>query len=80
MAQISSTEQKGMQQIDLTTLNIQQLSTLKQQLDQNSGETLEKVTPESEGRKFWFRLTGSVSFFSISELSKFYKTDYPIIS
>ncbi|KAG5875497.1 hypothetical protein JTB14_015109 [Gonioctena quinquepunctata] len=34
MAQISASEQKGMQQIDLTTLNIQQLSTLKQQLDQ----------------------------------------------
>lgn len=36
MSQISTTEQKGMQQIDLTTLNIQQLSTLKQQLDQVS--------------------------------------------
>ncbi|XP_066248714.1 prefoldin subunit 5 [Euwallacea similis] len=34
MAQISSTEQPHMKQIDLTTLNIQQLSTLKQQLDQ----------------------------------------------
>ncbi|CAH1114371.1 unnamed protein product [Psylliodes chrysocephalus] len=34
MAQISATEQKGMQQIDLTSLNIQQLSSLKQQLDQ----------------------------------------------
>lgn len=34
MAQISATEQRGMQQIDLTTLNLPQLSTLKQQLDQ----------------------------------------------
>lgn len=34
MAQISSTEQPNMKQIDLTTLNIQQLSALKQQLDQ----------------------------------------------
>lgn len=36
MAQISTTEQRGMQQIDLTTLNLPQLSTLKQQLDQVS--------------------------------------------
>lgn len=35
MATISATEQKGMQQIDLTNLNIPQLSTLKQQLDQD---------------------------------------------
>ncbi|KAF7278920.1 prefoldin 5 [Rhynchophorus ferrugineus] len=34
MAQISATEQPHMKQIDLTTLNIPQLSTLKQQLDQ----------------------------------------------
>jgi len=34
MAQISSTEQPHMKQIDLSTLNVQQLSTLKQQLDQ----------------------------------------------
>ncbi|KAL1506336.1 hypothetical protein ABEB36_005720 [Hypothenemus hampei] len=34
MAQISSTEQPHMKQIDLSTLSIQQLSTLKQQLDQ----------------------------------------------
>ncbi|XP_018562427.1 prefoldin subunit 5 [Anoplophora glabripennis] len=80
MAQISATEQKGMQQIDLTTLNIQQLSTLKQQLDQelnlfqeslaslkvaqskfqNSGETLEKVTPETEGKDILVPLTGSM--------------------
>ncbi|KAK9881139.1 hypothetical protein WA026_014490 [Henosepilachna vigintioctopunctata] len=33
MAQISSVAQPHMQQIDLTTLNIQQLSTLKSQLD-----------------------------------------------
>ncbi|KAJ8931126.1 hypothetical protein NQ314_016007 [Rhamnusium bicolor] len=79
MAQISATEQRGMQQIDLTTLNIQQLSTLKQQLDQelnlfqeslaslkgaqskfqNSGETLEKITPESEGKYILVPLTGS---------------------
>ncbi|CAG9823282.1 unnamed protein product [Phaedon cochleariae] len=80
MAQISATEQKGMQQIDLTSLNIQQLSTLKQQLDQelnvfqesltslkmaqgkyqNSGETLEKITPESEGADILVPLTGSM--------------------
>lgn len=35
MAAISTTEQKGMQQIDLNNLNIPQLSTLKQQLDQD---------------------------------------------
>lgn len=34
MATISSSEQKGMQQIDLSSLNIPQLSSLKQQLDQ----------------------------------------------
>lgn len=34
MAAISTTEQKGMQQIDLTSLNVPQLSSLKQQLDQ----------------------------------------------
>ncbi|CAG9765526.1 unnamed protein product [Ceutorhynchus assimilis] len=34
MAQISATEQPHMKQIDLATLNIQQLGTLKQQLDQ----------------------------------------------
>lgn len=33
MAQISAVPQPHMQQIDLTTLNIQQLSTLKSQLD-----------------------------------------------
>ncbi|XP_023019182.1 prefoldin 5 [Leptinotarsa decemlineata] len=80
MAQISATEQKGMQQIDLTTLNIQQLSGLKQQLDQelnlfqeslatlkvaqgkyqNSGETLEKINPSSEGKDILVPLTGSM--------------------
>lgn len=34
MAQISAREAPHLQQIDLTTLNLQQLSTLKQQLDQ----------------------------------------------
>lgn len=34
MAQISASEQPHMKQIDLATLNVQQLSTLKQQLDQ----------------------------------------------
>lgn len=34
MAQISATEEPHLQQIDLTTLNIQQLTALKQQLDQ----------------------------------------------
>ncbi|XP_056638804.1 prefoldin subunit 5 [Diorhabda carinulata] len=80
MAQISATEQKGMQQIDLTTLNIQQLYQLKQQLDQelnlfqeslaslkmaqgkyqNSGEALEKITPQSEGQEILVPLTGSM--------------------
>ncbi|KAI4459738.1 prefoldin subunit 5 [Holotrichia oblita] len=35
MAQISAREAPHLQQIDLTTLNLQQLSTLKQQLDQD---------------------------------------------
>ncbi|CAG9858677.1 unnamed protein product [Phyllotreta striolata] len=80
MAQISASEQKGMQEIDLTTLSIQQLSTLKQQLDQEinlfqeslaslkiaqgkfqtSGETLEKIVPESEGQDILVPLTGSM--------------------
>lgn len=34
MAQISAKEEPHLQQIDLTTLNIQQLTALKQQLDQ----------------------------------------------
>lgn len=34
MAQISTNAQPHMEQIDLRTLNIQQLSALKQQLDQ----------------------------------------------
>lgn len=34
MSQISSNEAPHLQQVDLTTLNIQQLTTLKQQLDQ----------------------------------------------
>ncbi|XP_072375317.1 prefoldin subunit 5-like [Diabrotica undecimpunctata] len=80
MASISATEQKGMQQIDLTTLNVQQLSQLKHQLDnevslfqeslaslkvaqgkyQTSGETLEKITAESEGQDILVPLTGSM--------------------
>lgn len=80
MAMISTTEQKGMQQIDLTSLNIPQLSSLKQQLDQelnlfqeslaslkvaqskfqNSGETLEKISPEMEGDTILVPLTGSM--------------------
>lgn len=34
MAQISATEQPHMQQVDLTSLNFQQLTALKRQLDQ----------------------------------------------
>ncbi|XP_044262341.1 prefoldin subunit 5 [Tribolium madens] len=80
MAQISSTEQPNMKQVDLMTLNIQQLSTLKQQLDQelslfqeslaslkmaqskfqNSGESLEKFGPDSDGKDILVPLTGSM--------------------
>lgn len=104
MSQISATEAPHLQQIDLTTLNIQQLTSLKQKLDRvsysnltkatrliiallqelnlfqeslqslkvaqtkysNSGECLEKITPESEGKSILVPLTGSVSFCSIS--------------
>lgn len=94
MAAISATEQKGMQQIDLANLNIQQLSTIKQQLDedlnlfqesltslkiaqskfQNSGETLEKITPEMEGDTILVPLTGSMYV-----PGKLYDTDKLII-
>ncbi|KAK4881898.1 hypothetical protein RN001_005217 [Aquatica leii] len=70
----------NMQQIDLTTLTLPQLTQLKQQLDQeltifqeslqslklaqnkfqNSGECLEKVTPEAEGKSILVPLTGSM--------------------
>ena len=70
----------NMQQIDLTTLTLPQLTQLKQQLDQeltlfqeslqslklaqnkfqSSGECLEKVTPESEGKSILVPLTGSM--------------------
>lgn len=94
MASISSTEQRGMQQIDLSALNIPQLSSLKQQLDQelnlfqeslaslkvaqnkfqNSGETLEKITPEMEGSPILVPLTGSMYV-----PGKLYDTDKLII-
>ncbi|GJQ72714.1 hypothetical protein Trydic_g1371 [Trypoxylus dichotomus] len=80
MSQISAKEAPHLQQIDLTTLNLQQLSTLKQQLDQelnlfqesltslkmaqtkfqNSGECLEKISPDLEGRSILVPLTGSM--------------------
>ncbi|XP_050296411.1 prefoldin subunit 5 [Anthonomus grandis grandis] len=44
MAQISATEQPHMKQIDLTTLNLQQLGTLKQQLDQELDLFQESLT------------------------------------
>lgn len=44
MAAISATEQKGMQQIDLANLNIPQLSSLKQQLDQELNLFQESLT------------------------------------
>ncbi|KAF5285154.1 hypothetical protein FQR65_LT13351 [Abscondita terminalis] len=70
----------NMQQIDLTTLSLPQLTQLKQQLDQeltifqeslqslklaqnkfqNSGECLEKVTPDAEGKPILVPLTGSM--------------------
>ncbi|XP_019870082.1 probable prefoldin subunit 5 [Aethina tumida] len=80
MAQISSTEQPNMKQIDLTTLSVKQLSSLKHQLDQelglfqdslqslklaqskfqNSSESLEKISPDSEGKEILVPLTGSM--------------------
>ncbi|GLV41120.1 Prefoldin 5 [Carabus blaptoides fortunei] len=80
MSQISGSEAPELHQIDLTKLNIPQLTQLKQQLDQelnlfqdslqtlkiaqtkfqNSGESLEKVTPESKGKSILVPLTGSV--------------------
>ncbi|KAF5293199.1 hypothetical protein FQA39_LY13667 [Lamprigera yunnana] len=70
----------NMQQIDLTTLTIPQLTQLKQQLDQeltlfqdslqslklaqnkfqNSGECLEKITPDAKGKSILVPLTGSM--------------------
>ncbi|XP_030751971.1 prefoldin subunit 5 [Sitophilus oryzae] len=44
MAQISDVEQPYMKQIDLTTLNLQQLYTLKQQLDQELSLFEESLT------------------------------------
>lgn len=101
MATISDSEAPNLQQVDLTTLNIQQLSALKQQIDQvgcltykrhgvlkfvcfkeltlfqdslaslkvaqtkfqNSGECMDKLNPESEGKDILVPLTGSVSLF-----------------
>lgn len=53
MAQISASEQPHMKQIDLTTLNVQQLSTLKQQLDQVNFFNLLKK-PKNVQPKFCF--------------------------
>lgn len=70
MSQISSNEGPMLQQIDLTKLNLQQLTQLKQQLDQElgvfqdslqtlkiaqnkfqeSGISLEKITPSAKGK------------------------------
>ncbi|XP_044727851.1 probable prefoldin subunit 5 [Chrysoperla carnea] len=80
MATISSKENPQLQQIDLTKLNLQQLTQLKQQLDQeltmfqeslqtlkmaqskfqDSGESLEKIVPELEGKPILVPLTGSM--------------------
>lgn len=69
MSQISASEGPMLQQIDLTKLNLQQLTQLKQQLDQElgvfqdslqtlkiaqnkfqeSGTSLEKITPPAKG-------------------------------
>ena len=46
MSQISATEAPNMQQIDLTTLSIQQLTTLKQQLDQVCNRSITYISYE----------------------------------
>ncbi|XP_014225784.1 prefoldin subunit 5 [Trichogramma pretiosum] len=80
MSQVSLTEQPHMQQVDLTQLNLAQLTQLKQQLDQElsvfqdsltrlkiaqgkyqeSNESLDKFTPEAEGKDILVPLTGSM--------------------
>ncbi|XP_015524430.1 prefoldin subunit 5 [Neodiprion pinetum] len=80
MSQISATEGPMLQQIDLTKLNLQQLTQLKQQLDQElgvfqdslqtlkiaqnkfqeSGTSLEKLTPSAKGKEILVPLTGSM--------------------
>ncbi|XP_069675047.1 probable prefoldin subunit 5 [Periplaneta americana] len=77
---MATKEGPELQQIDLTKLNLQQLTQIKQQLDQelgvfqdslqtlkmaqtkfqDSGESLEKVTPDSEGKTIMVPLTGSM--------------------
>lgn len=44
MSLISDSEAPNLQQVDLTTLNIQQLSALKQQIDQVGGPNLKEGT------------------------------------
>ncbi|XP_026330361.1 probable prefoldin subunit 5 [Hyposmocoma kahamanoa] len=80
MATVSAAPAPGLQQIDLSKLNIQQLAQLKQQLDQElnvlqeslhtlkiaqgkfveSGESVEKMTPDIKGRTILVPLTGSM--------------------
>ncbi|CAG9787289.1 unnamed protein product [Diatraea saccharalis] len=80
MATISSAPAPGMQQIDLSKLNLHQLAQLKQQLDQElnvfqdslqtlklaqgkfveSGESVEKITPQTKGKTVLVPLTGSM--------------------
>ncbi|XP_026759599.1 prefoldin subunit 5 [Galleria mellonella] len=80
MATISSAPAPGMQQIDLSKLNLPQLAQLKQQLDQElnvfqdslqtlkmaqgkfveSGESVDKLTPETKGKTILVPLTESM--------------------
>ncbi|KAK3929323.1 Prefoldin subunit 5 [Frankliniella fusca] len=73
---------ENMMEIDITKLNLQQLSQLKQRLEQelqmyqnslqslkvaqtryqNSKESIEKITPDCNGKDILVPLTGSVSF------------------
>jgi len=80
MSQISASEAPNTQQIDLMSLNVGQLSALKQQLEQelnlfqeslqslkmaqtkfaNSGDSLDQVTPDCDGKSILVPLTGSM--------------------
>ncbi|PSN37488.1 hypothetical protein C0J52_20948 [Blattella germanica] len=80
-ANMATKDGPELQQIDLTKLNLQQLTNIKQTLDQeisvfqeslqtlkmaqtkfqDSGDSLEKITPETEGKTIMVPLTGSVS-------------------
>ncbi|KAM3967014.1 prefoldin 5 [Aphomia sociella] len=80
MATVSSAPAPGMQQIDLSKLNLPQLAQLKQQLDQElnvfqdslqtlkiaqskfveSGESVEKMSPDTKGKTILVPLTESM--------------------